>query len=82
MTSLLSIAHICVGLSLGVVAAVFGKHVHPTGHCAPIIVLSGSGIPVLVAETKSVLSLVKIMIREITNKVIETIKRKMANPSI
>jgi hypothetical protein len=35
----------CVGLSLGIVASVFGKHVHPTGHFAPIMVLSGSGIP-------------------------------------
>jgi hypothetical protein len=40
----------CVGLSVGVVAPAFGKHVHPTGHFAPIIVLSGSGIPELVEE--------------------------------
>jgi hypothetical protein len=45
MVSLSSIAQTCVGLSEDMVAPVFGKHVHPTGHFAPIIVLSGSGNP-------------------------------------
>jgi hypothetical protein len=33
------------------VASGFGKHVHPTEHCAPIMVLSGFEIPEDVAGT-------------------------------
>jgi len=84
MTLLSSIAHTCVGLSLDVVASVFGKHVHPTGHFAPIIVLAGSGIPELVRPGTAGISLALYSTTAVadTNKTRETIKRKIANPSI
>jgi hypothetical protein len=66
------------------VAPAFGKHAHPTGHLAPIIVLSGSGIPeFVVGETgldeESVFRMTMTVIMKSTRVVI---KRKMANPSI
>jgi hypothetical protein len=66
------------------VASVFGKHVHPTGHFAPIIVLSGSGIPELVEDSGlgASLALYSMTATAATNNTRETIKRKMANPSI
>jgi len=84
MTLLSSIAQTCVGLSLDMVASVFGKHVHPTGHFAPIIVLSGSGIPELVEDSGlgASLALYNMTATAATNNTRETIKRKMANPSI
>jgi len=69
------------------VAPAFGKHVHPTGHLAPIIVLSGSGIPELVSgafEFEELTSggLVRISITVVMKSTRVVIKRKMANPSI
>jgi hypothetical protein len=78
-----SIAHICVGLSVDKVAFVFGKHVHPTEHFAPIVVLSGRGIPELIAgEVEGWLMLYSIIITLIINDTRENIKRKMENSSI
>jgi hypothetical protein len=85
MTLLSSVAHICVGLSLDIVAPVFGKHVHPTGHFAPIIVLSGSGIPEFVVGSAGLeeSSLFRVMSMTVIMKSTRvTIKRKMANSSI
>jgi len=86
MTSLFNTAHICVGLSFGVVAPAFGKHVHPTGHFAPIIVLSGRGIPELVSsgELEGPISggLVSISMTVMMKTIRVVIKRKIANPSI
>jgi hypothetical protein len=48
MTSSLKNAQTCVGESVDIVASAFGKHVHPTGHCAPIIDPFGRGYPELV----------------------------------
>jgi hypothetical protein len=66
------------------VASVFGKHVHPTGHCAPIMVLSGSGMPeFVVVETEGLGDRLYSIIEAVATKsTSEIIKRKMANPSI
>jgi hypothetical protein len=74
----------CVGVSLGKVAIVFGKHVHPTGHWAPIMVLSGSGIPDPVSDSGVVelvweYSRTTVVVMKSTK---EIIKRNMATPSI
>jgi len=85
MTSLFNTAHICVGLSFGVVAPAFGKHVHPTGHLAPIMVLSGRGIPELVSSGAPGLKdggLVSISMTVMMKTIRVVIKRKIANPSI
>jgi hypothetical protein len=60
---------------------VFGKHVHPTGHCAPINVLSGSGNPEAVEGAGLEVSLA-ITITAAKNKTSEIIKSIMAPASI
>jgi hypothetical protein len=76
MVSLLRYAHIWVGLSLGRVASGFGKHVHPTEHCAPIMVLSGFGIPDAVegAGLGVTVSLYSTISKAITNRTREMMK--------
>jgi hypothetical protein len=62
---------------------VFGKHVHPTGHLAPIIVLCGLGIPELVSGSGGVVVLLYSMIIVITiNRISEITKSTMAPSSI
>jgi hypothetical protein len=84
ITSLLRYAHFCVGVSVGNVAPIFGKHVHPTGHLAPIHVLFGLGIPELVSGTSLGVSLAlkSIMTMAAINKIREIIKNAIRPPSI
>jgi hypothetical protein len=71
-------------LSVGKVAPAFGKHVHPTGHLAPIQLLFGLGIPELVsgAGLGVTVALYSIITTPAMNKMSEIIKIEIAPPSI
>jgi hypothetical protein len=78
-------AQSCVGLSVGRVASVFGKHVQATGHFAPIQLLFGFGIPEFVSGSglgAAVVALYSIITPAETNKINEIIKNAIKPPSI